>query len=76
MTRRSWARQKTTGCAERWIRTLKDQCLWIQLHDTVVELHQAVADFVTPYNNSWLVQRHGCQTPKEAYQAAQAVAAA
>jgi putative transposase len=25
---------ETGGCAERWIRTLKDQCLWVQLHDT------------------------------------------
>jgi hypothetical protein len=26
--------------------------------------------------NKWLIQRHGHQTPKEAYQAAQATAAA
>ncbi len=25
---------ETNGCAERWIRTLKDQCLWVRLHDT------------------------------------------
>ena len=67
---------ETNGCAERWIRTLKDQCLWVQLHDTIDELRQAVTGFVDRYNTSWLIQRHGHQTPKEAYQAAQAAAAA
>ena len=67
---------ETNGCAERWIRTLKEQCLWAQLHDTIDELRQAVAGFVERYNNAWLIQRHGHRTPKEAYQAAQAAAAA
>jgi putative transposase len=66
---------ETNGCAERWIRTLKEQCLWVQLHDTIDELRQAVAGFVDRYNTSWLIQRHGHQTPKEAYQTAQAAAA-
>jgi transposase InsO family protein len=67
---------ETNGCAEPWIRTLTEQCLWVQLHDTVEELGQAVAGFVERYNSSWLIQRHSHQTPKEAYQPAQAAAAA
>jgi putative transposase len=67
---------ETNGCAERWIRTLKEQCLWAELHDTIDQLRQAVAGFVDRYNHSWLIQRHGHLTPKEAYQAAQATAAA
>jgi putative transposase len=67
---------ETNGCAERWIRTLKDQCLWTTLHDTTDELRQAVAGFVDRYNSSWLIQRHGHRTPKEAYQAAQSTPAA
>jgi transposase InsO family protein len=66
---------ETNGCAERWIRTLKEQCLWAELHDTRDQLRQAIAGFVDRYNTSWLIQRHGHQTPKEAYQAAQAAAA-
>jgi putative transposase len=62
---------ETNGCAERWIRTLKDQCLWPTLYDTIDELRQAVSGFVDRYNRSWLIQRHGHRTPKEAYQAAQ-----
>jgi hypothetical protein len=45
--------------------------LWVQLYDTVEELRQAVAGFVDRYNRAWLIQRHGHQTPKEAYQIAQ-----
>jgi putative transposase len=67
---------ETNGCAERWIRTLKDQGLWVQLHDTLDELRQAVTGFVDCYNRSWLIQRHGHRTPKEAYQAAQSAPAA
>lgn len=58
------------GCAERWIRTLKEQCLWAQLHNDIDDLRQAVADFVELYNTQWLIQRHGHHTPKEAYAAA------
>ena len=67
---------ETNGCAERWIRTLKEQCLWAQLHDTVDELRQAVTRFVQTYNTQWLIGRLGHRTPKEAYQAARATAAA
>ena len=44
---------ETNGCAERWIRTLKEQCLWAELRDTVDELRQAVATFVTTYDSGW-----------------------
>jgi putative transposase len=67
---------ETNGCAERWIRTLKEQCLWVELHGTVDQLRQAVSSFVDRYNISWLIQRHGHQTPKEAYRTAQTSAAA
>jgi transposase InsO family protein len=67
---------ETNGCAERWIRTLKEQCLWAQLHDTVDELRQAVAGFLHTYNTQWLIGRLGHRTPKEAYQDAITTAAA
>jgi Integrase core domain len=55
---------ETNGCAERWIRTLEEQCLWVELHDTIDELRQAVARFTDRYNTSWLIQRHGHRTPR------------
>jgi hypothetical protein len=36
------------------------------LHDTIDQLRQAVSGFVDRYNTSWLIQRHGHLTPKEA----------
>ena len=67
---------ETNGCAERWIRTLKDQCLWTEQHDTVDELRVAVATFVETYNSEWLIERHGHRTPREAYLDAQHAEAA
>ncbi len=52
----------TNGCAERWIRTLKEQCPWAQLHDTGDELRQAVTTFVETYNTQWLIGRLGHRT--------------
>jgi hypothetical protein len=43
---------ETNGCAARWIRTLNEQCLWAELHDTLDELRQAVDGFVHTYNTS------------------------
>jgi hypothetical protein len=54
--------------AERWIRTLKEQCLWAELHDTLDELRQAVATIVDAYNTQWLIGRLGHHTLKKAYQ--------
>jgi putative transposase len=67
---------ETNGCAERWIRTLKEQCLWVELHDSVDQLRQAVAGFVQSYNAKWLIGRLGHRTPKEAYQDAHTTTAA
>ena len=55
---------RTGGCAKRWIRTRKEQCLWVDLHDSVDQLRQAVAGFVQTYNTQWLIGRHGPPHPK------------
>ena len=51
------------GVAERFIRTLKEQLLWIRTFDTVEELRMALLDFKERYNRDWLCERHGHQTP-------------
>ncbi len=61
---------ETNGCAERFIRTLKEQCLWAELHDTVDELRRAVRTWTHTYNTEWLIQRHGHHTPREAFASA------
>ncbi len=51
------------GCAERFIRTLKENLLWVQTFDTIENLRQAVIVFRETYNNTWLIQRHGFLPP-------------
>lgn len=53
------------GVAERAIRTLKEQLLWVQYFETVEDLRQALASFAAEYNASWLRQRHGYKTPDQ-----------
>jgi len=51
------------GCAERFIRTLKEQLLWVQRFATVEELRLALLAFLERYNQHWLIERHHHQTP-------------
>ncbi len=51
------------GCAERFIRTLKEQLLWVQTCETVEELRQALLAFQSRYNHEWLLERHGHRPP-------------
>src|SRR5438477_9207516 len=51
------------GCAERFIRTLKENLLWVRTFDTVEELRQALLVFRESYNTTWLIARHGFETP-------------
>jgi len=54
------------GCVERFIRTLKEQLLWVRTFQTVEELRQALAEFRERYNQRWIVQRHNYLTPQRA----------
>ena len=51
------------GVAERFIRTLKENLLWVRTLDTIEELRAALVEFATRYNETWLVARHGYRTP-------------
>ena len=62
----SFVRQpEGNGVAERAIRTLKEQLLWVRHFDTVEDLRQALAAFATLYNATWLRARHGHRTPDQ-----------
>jgi putative transposase len=56
------------GCAERFIRTLKENGLWIDTSDTVEDLRVALVEFKDPYNETWLIGRHGYKTPSQVRQ--------
>jgi len=51
------------GCAERFIRTLKENLLWVRTFQTVEELRLALLEFRQTCNTAWLLQRHGFITP-------------
>ena len=62
----SFVRQpEGNGVAERFIRTLKENLLWVRHFETIEELRLALLDFAAWYNTHWLVARHGHRTPAQ-----------
>jgi transposase InsO family protein len=53
------------GVAERFIRTLKEQLLWIRTFRTAEELREALQAWLVTYNEQWLVERHGFRSPAQ-----------
>jgi putative transposase len=53
------------GCAERFIRTLKENLLWVRRFATVEELRLALQAFKETYNRTWIIERHGYRTPAQ-----------
>ena len=53
------------GVAERFIRTLKENLLWVQRFETIEELRLALIEFADWYNTHWLVARHRHRTPAQ-----------
>lgn len=48
-----------SGCAERFVRTMKEQLLWLERLETVDALNEALQDLKTRHNMQWRIQRHG-----------------
>jgi transposase InsO family protein len=53
------------GWAERFIRVLKENLLWVRRFDTLEELRLALIAFRQIYNQSWIIERHGYRTPAQ-----------
>lgn len=60
------------GVAERFIKTLKEQLLWVRRFKNVEELRQELLNFKKVYNEKWMVQKYGHQSPKQIYENYQA----
>ena len=54
-----------TGCAARFLRTLKEHLLWLTTCDTGEELRLALHEFQRQYNETWLIGRHGYKAPAQ-----------
>ena len=62
----SFVRQpEGNGCSERFIRTLKENLLWVRYFATVEELRLALLEFKRLYNEQWILERHNYQTPTQ-----------
>jgi transposase InsO family protein len=62
----SFVRQpQGNGVAERVIRTLKENFLWVHTFDTIEALRRGLQAFVAHDNAAWLVARHGYRTPNQ-----------
>lgn len=53
------------GCAERFIRLLKENLLWVRTFATIEELRLALLAFKELYNTRWILERHGYRTPSQ-----------
>ena len=53
------------GVAERFIRTLKENLLWVRSFDTVEELRLAVLAFKRTYNEQWMLEKYGYRSPAQ-----------
>jgi transposase InsO family protein len=63
------------GVIERFIRTLKEQCLYLHRFQTLDEARWIIGEFIARYNHEWLIERLGHRTPAEARAAAERRAA-
>ncbi len=67
---------QVNGCVERFIRTLKEQLLWVRVFQNVEELRCALAEFRERYNQRWIVQQLDYLTPAQSRQQLLALGAA
>ena len=51
---------------ERFIRTLREECIHPHDFETLEEAGAVIGAFVERYNNGWLLQRQGYMTPARA----------
>lgn len=54
------------GCVERFIRTLKENLLWVRTFETVEDLRRALLEFKRQYNEQWILERLAYRTPAQA----------
>jgi transposase InsO family protein len=57
---------QTNGVVERFFRTLREQVLHGRTYRTLAEVREAVGAFIELYNESWLLEKLGYQSPRQA----------
>ena len=51
------------GVAERFIRTLKENLLWVRSFETIEELRLALLAFKRTYNEHWMLEKYDYRSP-------------
>ena len=46
------------GVAERFIRTLKENLLWVRSFDTIEALRLPLLEFKRTYNEQWMLEKY------------------
>jgi transposase InsO family protein len=54
------------GVAERFIRTLKENFLWVRSFETIEELRLALLEFKQMYNEQWMLEKFDYRSPAQA----------
>ncbi len=54
------------GVAERFIRTLKENFLWVRSFETIEELRLALLEFKQTYNEQWMLEKFDYRSPAQA----------
>ena len=52
------------GVAERFIRTLKENLLWVRSFDTIEALRLALLEFKRTYNEQWMLEKYHDSKPR------------
>ena len=52
--------------AERFVRTLKENLLWVRNFETTEGLRLTLLEFKRIYNDEWMLDRYGYRSPAEA----------
>jgi transposase InsO family protein len=53
------------GVAERFIRTLKEERLFLHDFKSLEEARQVIGASIECYNRGWILERHGYKTPAQ-----------
>ena len=54
------------GVMERFIRTLKEQCIYLHRFKSLEHAREIIGTFIARYNAEWLIERLGYRTPAQA----------
>jgi putative transposase len=59
------AEPECNGIAERFMRTLKEECLYVHRFRNLEHAKEVIGVFIETYNREWLLERHGHRTPAQ-----------